>query len=83
MTDRLLQIREGPIEWTWSRGNWGNENLKVTIFSTIMRDQKQLESVEYFSYLASLRACDAGCKHEIKFRIVITKAAFDKKKIHV
>jgi len=48
-----------------------------------MRDQKQLESVEYFSYLASLRACDAGCMHEIRSRIAITKAAFNKKKILV
>jgi len=33
--------------------------------------------------LASLRACDAGCMHEIKSRIAITKAAFNKKKILV
>jgi hypothetical protein len=48
-----------------------------------MRDQKLLEIVEYFRYLASLRVCNAGCKHEIKSRIAIAKAAFDKKKIHV
>jgi len=48
-----------------------------------MRDQKQLESVEYFSYLGSLIACDAGCMHEIKSRIAMAKAAFNKKKILV
>jgi len=38
-----------------------------------MRDQKQLESVEYFNYLGSLIACDAGCMHEIKSRIAMAK----------
>ena len=49
----------------------------------IMRDQKQLESLEYFSCLGSLIACDAGCMHEIKSRIAMAKAAFNKKKILV
>ena len=44
-----------------------------------MRDQKQLENVEYFNYWGGLIASDARCTHEIKSRIVMEKAAFNKK----
>jgi hypothetical protein len=43
-------------------------------------DQKQLENVEYFSYLGSMMTNDARCRCEIKSRTVMTKAAFNKKK---
>jgi hypothetical protein len=46
----------------------------------IMTHQKQLENVEYFNYLGSMITNDARCKREIKSRIVIAKAAFNKKK---
>jgi hypothetical protein len=46
----------------------------------IMIDQKQLEDVEYFNYLDSMITNDARCTREIKFRIAIAKAAFNKKK---
>jgi hypothetical protein len=45
-----------------------------------MIDQKQLENVEYFSYLGSMITNDARCTREIKSRIAIAKAAFNKKK---
>ena len=41
------------------------QNLKIT--------------VEYFNYLRSMKN-DARCKHEVKSRIVMEKAAFNKKK---
>ena len=44
----------------------------------IMIDQKQLENVEYFKYLGSMIANDARCTSEIKSRIVMAKAAFNR-----
>jgi hypothetical protein len=46
-----------------------------------MIDQKQLENVEYFNYLGSMIKNGARCTREIKSRIVMAKAAFNKKKI--
>jgi hypothetical protein len=46
----------------------------------IMIDQKQLENVEYFNYLGSMITSDARCTCEIKSRIAMAKAAFNKKK---
>jgi hypothetical protein len=46
----------------------------------IMVDQKQLENVEYFNYFGSMVTYDARCKCEIKSRIAMAKAAFNKKK---
>jgi hypothetical protein len=48
--------------------------------SKIMIDQKQLENVEYFNYLGSTITSDARCTREIEYRIVMAKAAFNKKK---
>jgi hypothetical protein len=45
----------------------------------IMIDQKQLENVEYFNYFGSITN-DARCTCEIKYRIAMAKAAFNKKK---
>jgi hypothetical protein len=46
----------------------------------IMIDQKQLENVEYLSYLGSVITYDVRCTSEIKSRIVMAKAAFNKNK---
>jgi hypothetical protein len=46
----------------------------------IMMDQKQLENVEYLIYLGSMITNDARCTREIKSRIAMAKAAFNKKK---
>jgi hypothetical protein len=45
-----------------------------------MIDQKQLENVEYLNYLGSMIKNDASCAREIKSRIAMEKAAFNKKK---
>jgi predicted RNA-binding protein len=45
----------------------------------IMTDQKQPENVEYFNYLGSMITNDARCTLEIKSKISMTKAAFNKK----
>ena len=47
---------------------------------TIMIDQKQLENVELFDYLGSVLTNDRRCMCEIKSRIAMTRAAFNKKK---
>jgi hypothetical protein len=44
----------------------------------IMVDQKQLENVEYFKYLGSMLTNDGRCTCEIKSRIAMAKAAFNK-----
>ena len=46
----------------------------------IMIDQKQLENVESFKYLCSILTNDGRCTCEIKCRIVMSKAAFNKKR---
>jgi hypothetical protein len=45
-----------------------------------MIGQKQLENVESLKYLGSILTNDGRCTREIKFRIVMAKAAFSKKK---
>jgi hypothetical protein len=45
-----------------------------------MVDQQQLENMEYVNYLGSMITNDAKCTCEIKSRISIAKAAFNKKK---
>ena len=44
-----------------------------------MIDQKQLENVESFKYLGSILTNDGRCTCEIKCRIAMAKAAFNKK----
>jgi hypothetical protein len=46
-----------------------------------MIEKKQLQNVEYFKYLGSMIANDARCIREIKSRIVMAKAAFNKKNL--
>ena len=45
-----------------------------------MIDQKQLENVEYFNYLGSMVTNDTRCALEIKSRIAMAKAVFNRKK---
>ena len=80
MTDKLIETGR-------SYGMEINvEKTKVMIISkqpspvTIMIDQKQLENVERFKYLCSMLTNDGRCTCEIKSRIAIAKAAFNKKK---
>jgi hypothetical protein len=47
---------------------------------TIMIDPKQLENVESFKYLGSILTNDGRCTCEIKWRIAMAKAAFNKKR---
>ena len=47
---------------------------------TITVDQKQLENVKCFKYLGSMLTDDGRCTCEIKSRIAMAKAAFNKKK---
>ena len=45
-----------------------------------MIDQKQPKNVEYYNCLGSMMTNDARCTREIKTRIVMANAAFNKKK---
>jgi hypothetical protein len=46
----------------------------------IMINQKQLNNVEYFKYLGSILTNDGRCTCEIKCRIAMAKATFNKKR---
>ena len=46
----------------------------------IIVDQKQLENVEPFKYLGNILTNDGRCTCEIKCRIAMAKAAFNKKR---
>jgi hypothetical protein len=46
----------------------------------IMLNQKQLENLESFKYLGSILTNDGICTCEIKCRIAMVKAAFNKKR---
>jgi len=41
--------------------------------------QKQLDYVEYFNYLGSMITNNERCTREVKYRIAVAKAAFNKK----
>ena len=65
----------------------GNECRKKVIKITrqpfpvkIMLEQKQLQNVEYFKNLDSMLTNDGRCTCEIKCRIAMAKAAFNKKR---
>jgi hypothetical protein len=45
----------------------------------IKMDIKPVENVEIFNYLGSMIADDARCTREIKARIAMAKAAFNKR----
>ena len=45
-----------------------------------MLKKKKLENVEHFPYLDNITTNAARCAREIKFRLVLAKAAFNKKK---
>jgi hypothetical protein len=46
----------------------------------IMTDRKPVDNVEEFNYLGSMITNDARCTREIKARIAMAKAAFNRKK---
>ena len=46
----------------------------------IMIDQKQLQNVEFFKYLGSILTNDGRCTCEIRCRVAMAKAAFNKKR---
>ena len=59
--------------------NKSNENFMTTITSKNYDRPKQLENVESFKYLGSILTNDGRCTCEIKGRIAMAKAAFNKK----
>jgi cellulose biosynthesis protein BcsQ len=78
-TDGLTEIGRcyGKKQMWWEKKK-GNENLKGNIPGTDYDQNREI--VEYLNYLASMITNDAKCKHKIKSRIAIAKAAFNKKK---
>ena len=60
--------------------NKSNENLKTAVCSNSYDRSKRLENVVCFKYLGSMLTNGGRCTGEIKCRIAMTKAAFNKKK---
>jgi len=56
------------------------ENFKTTIAIKNYDTQKQLEKLVSFKYLGSILTNDGRCTCEIKSRIAMAKAAFNKKR---
>jgi hypothetical protein len=57
--------------------------MKISRHPTLLQikiDKKQVKNMEEFKYLGSMITNDARCTREIKARIAIAKAAFNKKK---
>jgi hypothetical protein len=46
----------------------------------LMIDQKQLENMESFKFWGSMLTNDGRCTYEIKSRVAMVKAAFNKKR---
>jgi hypothetical protein len=80
MIDRLIEIgRRYGMEMNVGK----TKVMKISrqqSTTKIMIEQKQLENVECFNYLGSMITSDARCTREIKSRIAMAKAAFNKKK---
>jgi len=80
VTDKLIEIGR------CSRMEMNVEKTKVMIISRqpfpvkIIIDQQQLENLESFKYLCSILTSDGRCMCEIKSRIAMAKAAFNKKR---
>jgi hypothetical protein len=80
VTERLIEIGR----WLWN----GNECGKTTVMRVlrqslpiqIMIDQKLLGNGNYFNYLGSMITSGARCRWEIKSRISMENAFFNKKK---
>ena len=80
MIDKLTEIgRCYGMEMNVDK-NKSNENFKTTIPSNNYDRPKKLENVEYLKYLGSILTNDGRFTREIKFRIAMAKATFNKKK---
>jgi hypothetical protein len=69
----------------WNKNECGNNKImrisRQPFPVQIMIAQRQLEDVESFKYLGSILTNDGRCTCEIKCRIVMAKAAFNKKRV--
>jgi len=69
------------MEWKWMWKKTKVMKISGRLSSVqIMVDHKQPENVEYFNYCKSIITNDARYAREIKSRVAIPKAAFNKKK---
>ena len=79
MTDRLTEtISCYEMEMNMAKTKVMRISRELTPLHN-MTDQKQLENVEYFTYLCGVITNDTTCTREIKSKIDMAKAAFNKK----
>jgi len=80
--DRLFKIGSAvEWKWMWEHVRWWESQGNQPSAIQIVMDEKQLEIVEYFSYLGRRITSDARCTLDIKSRIVMAKAAFSNGKL--
>jgi hypothetical protein len=81
MSDRLIQIgRCYGMEMNVEKTKVMRISRQPHPIKIIINKKKKLDNVKYFNYLGSMITQDARCTHEIKSRIAMAKAAFNKKK---
>jgi hypothetical protein len=68
------------MDWKLVLKKLSDKNVKATIPSTDYDIGKQLENLEYFSYIVSMITGER-CTWEIKSRIAMAKVAFSKKAV--
>jgi len=79
MIDKLIEIRRCyGMETNVAKTKGMRISRQPSLVQT-MTDRKQPENVEYFNYLGSMITNAARCTCEIRSRIAMAKAAFNKK----
>jgi len=79
MIDKLIEIgRCNDMEMNVERIKLMRISRQPSLVTTMI-EQKQLENVDCFKYLGSMLTNDGRCTCEIKSRIAMAKAAFNKK----
>jgi hypothetical protein len=84
MVDKLIEIgRCCGMEVNVDKTKVMRISRQPSPVTAIMIVQKQLENVECFKYLGSILTNDGRCTREIKSRITMAKAAFNKKTLFI
>jgi hypothetical protein len=79
MIDKLIEIGRSSVMEMSVEKNKSDENFKTSISSKTYDRPKTTGVSGIFKYLGSILTNDGKCTCEIKFRVAMAKAAFNKK----